>query len=93
MKKAFDCIDPSVLKIKLKNLGIEDEGLDWIMSFSTDRSQIAKLRNKEKGIIKNQNKKKTDGINIGVPEDTNIGLIIFLLYINDLVEYIFKENI
>ena len=73
--KAFDRINPNILIDKLLKLGIPSYILTWIISFLTDRKQRVKLRDVT-----------SDWMDIwgNVPQGTLLGILLFLIMINDL---------
>ena len=75
LKKAFDTVDHHILLSKLKLYGIRGNSLKWFDSNLKDRNQICSVNGKLSSARE---------IGCGVPQGSNLGSILFLLYINDL---------
>ena len=73
--KAFDRIDPTILIEKLKGYNIPPFLLWWITDFLSDRSQSVKLGDTASSRLQ---------IWGTVPQGTKLGVLLFLLMINDL---------
>ena len=76
IKKCFDCINHDILFTKLHRAGIRGQALNWLKSFLQNRKQIVKI-----GHTISSN---TRELNISVFQGTILGVILFLIFINDL---------
>ena len=75
LRKAFDTIDRGLLLEKLKLYGFNDKSHDLIENLLTDRKYKVKLNGNE-SVIKNSD--------IGVPEGSITGPLLFIIFINDI---------
>ena len=75
LRKAFDTVDQKILLKKLYYYGIANNDLAWSESYLYNRSQYCSIDGHD-------SEPKTNPA--GIPQGSSLGLILFLVYINDL---------
>ena len=73
--KAFDCVSHKILRRKLVNAGVRSKALGFIQSFLTGKMQFMSISGNISG---------SRGVKHGVPQGYSLGLLFFLVHINDL---------
>ena len=71
---AFDAVDHSIFYQKLEHYGVKTHELSWFKSHLSDRRLFCKVNGVDS---------KIEAIEIGVPQGSCLGPLLFLLYIND----------
>ena len=79
LRKAFDTVDHSLLCGKLERYGVRNDELRWFVSYLAGRKQFCRV---------NGTDSQVNAVNIGVPQGSYLGLLLFLVYINDLPKVI-----
>ena len=82
-KKAFDSVSHAKLKLKLEGYGIEGSLLSYISNFLSERFQSVNLPGGHSVYRP---------VFSSLPQDSVLGPLLFILYINDIVD-LFPENV
>jgi len=76
LSKAFDTINHKILLGKLEHYGIRGLTLQWFMNYLSDRQQYVHYNNVSYNL---------KPISCGVPQGSILGPLLFLFYVNDIV--------
>ena len=75
LSKAFDIVDHQILIEKLQYYGIDSTALEWFKSYLSNRKQYISSQSISENCL---------DIICAVPQESILGPLLFLIYVNDL---------
>ena len=77
LRKAFDTVDHDVLLYKLESIGVGSSCIEWFKDYLRGRKIVTQI---------NDSLSQEEDITHGVPQGSILGPLLFVIYINDMIE-------
>ena len=83
-RKAFDCVQHSILLGKLSDIGLDEGVVAWFRSY---------LSNRRQSVLANNFRSPCQKITQGVPQGSVLGPLFYIIYANDITKVVKNCNI